>query len=303
MTRGIHSSHFSADWFDHAGRELLDADKIELGRQATLEARDATVNSDWKPAAYFYHLVIWDEMTGGRSRAVLGALKSLQTTWGWLVALPPIFGGLWLGWVRLRRGAGRWLEVAAVTWSTASTGFAGISIELVLLFAFQSLYGYVYQRIGLIVALFMFGLAAGALVTRRWSAKHEVRPRQLALLDLVITLMLALTPVVLMLAGRLSGSAPALAETVIMAEVVASGVLAGMAFPLAVVLYRHSAARAGRTAGAVAGADNVGACAGALLAGVALVPVVGMVVTCLMLAWLKLTSVALLSAWSLRRSG
>ena len=53
----------------------------------------------------------------------------------------------------------------------------------------------------------------------------------------------------------------------------------------------------GRTAGAVDGADHIGACLGALLAGVALVPVVGMTVTCVLLAWLKLTSVGLLAAW------
>jgi spermidine synthase len=42
-----------------------------------------------------------------------------------------------------------------------SAGFAGASIEVVLLVAFQILYGYVYSMVGVIVTVFMAGLAAG----------------------------------------------------------------------------------------------------------------------------------------------
>jgi spermidine synthase len=43
-------------------------------------------------------------------------------------------------------------------------GFSGSSFEMLLLFSFQIMYGYVYSAIGLIIAVFMGGLAVGALL-------------------------------------------------------------------------------------------------------------------------------------------
>ena len=296
-SRRVHSKYFLVEWFDHAAREMLNEQKVEQLRRAARELTETPVNSDRLPTAYFYHLLIWDELTGGRSRATLSVLKSIQRHWPWLLAVPVVVGMLWVSWYRLRAGPERWFAPAAVVWSTATTGFASMSIELVLLFAFQSLYGYVYQRIGLIVALFMFGLAGGALAANRWIRTRTVRPRHLAILDLIIAAMLAVTPLLLIAAGRLTEIASSLAEALVMIEVVVAGLLAGTAFPICITLYRSSGAATGRTAGSVDAADHIGACLGALLAGVALVPVVGMTVTCLLLAWLKLTSVGLLIAW------
>ena len=42
-----------------------------------------------------------------------------------------------------------------------AAGFAGASVEVILLVAFQILYGYVYSMVGIIVTVFMAGLAAG----------------------------------------------------------------------------------------------------------------------------------------------
>jgi spermidine synthase len=40
--------------------------------------------------------------------------------------------------------------------------------NLAIIFAFQTLYGYLYHQIGLLIAIFMFGIALGSfLITRR----------------------------------------------------------------------------------------------------------------------------------------
>lgn len=44
-------------------------------------------------------------------------------------------------------------------------GFSAASIEILLIFSFQILFGYVYSGIGLIIALFMGGLAIGSLLS------------------------------------------------------------------------------------------------------------------------------------------
>jgi spermidine synthase len=43
-----------------------------------------------------------------------------------------------------------------------AAGFTGMALEVVLLLAFQSMYGFVYEEVGVIVASFMAGMAAGA---------------------------------------------------------------------------------------------------------------------------------------------
>ena len=41
-------------------------------------------------------------------------------------------------------------------------GFTLLGLEVLLLLGFQALYGYVYQQLSILVALFMVGMAAGA---------------------------------------------------------------------------------------------------------------------------------------------
>ena len=43
----------------------------------------------------------------------------------------------------------------------ATTGFAGMALEIILLFAYQNIYGHLYYKVGLIVTLFMLGLSLG----------------------------------------------------------------------------------------------------------------------------------------------
>ena len=44
-----------------------------------------------------------------------------------------------------------------------TTGLLGMSIDVFGLYVFQSMFGYVYQEAGLIVAVFMMGLTLGGL--------------------------------------------------------------------------------------------------------------------------------------------
>ena len=70
----------------------------------------------------------------------------------------------------------------------------------------------------------------------------------------------------------------------------ASGVLGGLVFPLAAAVALREQASTERVAGAVDAADHIGACAGALVTGVVLVPVLGISGTCLVVATMKVLS-------------
>ena len=42
-----------------------------------------------------------------------------------------------------------------------------MALEIILLFAYQNIYGHLYYKVGLIVALFMLGLSLGGWVMNR----------------------------------------------------------------------------------------------------------------------------------------
>jgi spermidine synthase len=118
---------------------MLTADRIADLANATV--LPAAVNRDFSPILYYYHLRHWMSQFNFRFGVMEGVL---------LVVL-----GFYL--VRLRRGA---LVLFA-------SGFAASALELVLLLGFQVLCGSVYHQVGVIVTVFMAGLALGACAANR----------------------------------------------------------------------------------------------------------------------------------------
>jgi len=51
-----------------------------------------------------------------------------------------------------------------ISLSIITTGFAGMIFDLMIIFTFQSIYGYVFSWIGILVASFMAGAACGAML-------------------------------------------------------------------------------------------------------------------------------------------
>lgn len=128
-------------------RHYLDA-MLTADRKADLDraiAGRAALNEDFNPVLYYYHLRHWMS----QFKPGLGPLSVL------LFLVPAIC---------LVRFRGPALVLFA-------SGFAGTTLEIVLLLAFQVFCGSVYHQVGIIVTMFMAGLALGAFVMnreRRW---------------------------------------------------------------------------------------------------------------------------------------
>ncbi len=70
-----------------------------------------------------------------------------------------------------------------------STGLATMGAEMIVLFAFQVIYGYIYLKIGAIVTAFLVGLLPGAVIGSLWSKKNSMK---LAISELFILCLLLL---------------------------------------------------------------------------------------------------------------
>lgn len=165
-------------------------------------------NSDLRPVTFFFESLFWTSQFRGLETSVLRRLASLPVPA--LLAFPVAFLLPWLVVFRLKKSRSGYLLAPLVI-----IGLTTIIVEVVLLVWFQSLYGYLYGRIALLLSSFMFGLFAGGAVSNR-ARRVSFGRLSFAALGVVLLLLafLALLParppavvpfVVLFLFGVLAG--------------------------------------------------------------------------------------------------
>ena len=157
-----------------------------------------------------------------------------------------------------------------------STGFTVMGSEILVVFAFQVYYGYVYSQIGLIVTVFLAGLLPGAW----WAERSTLQPaRIMAGIDGGLMVLLGL-----FLGGLLAGGVMPLALLLGFGFLVSLGCGAQFVAALKIGGGSNSAVTL------VFAADLIGGAFGVLLTSVVLIPQVGIVMTTLALVMLKMVS-------------
>jgi spermidine synthase len=247
------------------------------------------VNQDLRPLGLLYGLFYWNELF---SPGFSGYFKFLERIS--LPVLGTIVVMLTAAFLVVRTLSRR-VRMASVPVVIVTTGFAGMAFDLLVIFAFQAFYGYVYQQIGLLVTAFMAGISLGGLVMTRRVERIEKGKSLLLRLEGAITVCWLLFPVVLAIlyaqAGRPGVSAAV--GPILLALNALTGFLVGMEFPLASKMYLR--ASVSETAGILYASDLVGAFLGSLLVSVMLLPALGVLETCLLVAILKLGSLVLVA--------
>jgi spermidine synthase len=234
---------------------MLRADRLMDMQHAI--AQPAALNKDFNPVLYFYHLRHWMS----QFKIGFGGLQGLLLVW------------LCVYLLRLRGTA----------FVLFASGFAATTLEIVLLLAFQVLCGSVYHQLGIIVTVFMAGLALGAVMANRRMKSRS----HLTLLAFAIAGYAVLLAFLLPLLNRLGDTAASLVfiKAAIALLTLILAVLVGMQFPLANRLeFDGTVAGASR----LYTADFIGAFLGALLAGTLLIPLIGVMGVCLLTAALNL---------------
>ena len=304
--RGVEPHHFDPDWFMGAS-DLLDAEKRAGVRRALAAHPPRFTNTDERPAAALYHVRYWLQQSAAahatpdapaEHRAdVLGALMRLRFEWVILCVVGLTALAAVAGLARGRRGIRR----TALLWSVGTTGFASMALEIVLLHTFQTLYGYVYSMVGLVIGVFMFGLVIGSYLMNRRLRRASADPsrgpglRTVVALDVALTVFAAGLVLGLALLRRSAADWPVQITTFALVGI--SGILGGLVFPLAAaVALKERDTTTGRTAGAIDAADHLGACVGALATGTLLVPILGISGACLAVVAIKSLSAVLVGA-------
>ncbi len=162
-----------------------------------------------------------------------------------------------------------------------TTGFAAMGAEMLVVFSFQVLHGYVYLKIGAIVTAFLSGLLPGAVL----GAFHKDRSgRTLLAADLMLLLLLAAFYAWLRFSGGAMHSFWFLAYAFVFSF------FCGYQFPSATEMIGEDKSPA---AGCLA-ADLTGAAVGTLVVGAILIPLLGLQTAAMVLILVKVLSCVML---------
>jgi spermidine synthase len=182
---------------------------------------------------------------------------------------------------------------------TAATGFTLMTLQIFLLLGFESVYGYVYHQLSILIGLSMGGIALGSwLCLRRMPLGRSSSCRAIT----VTELLLAVSAPALLLAigalGDLSETAAtwAAAQLAFPALAAISGMLGGYQFVVAAQIFLPEVDTR-RALGALYAIDLLGGCVGALVLSTYLIPVFGFWKTAWLVAAIN-TAAALLAARS-----
>lgn len=284
--RGIVSSSFSPYLFT----VLLHPERREFIAASLNSVPHPPLNTDYRPISYLYNFILWDLLAGGQARSLLRATEFLPSC-GYLAFFIAalLLGIIGRAFHRLTRS--RAIERTALL-SISVVGFSAMGLELVFLLAYQNSYGCLYQKVGVLIALFMVGLALGAALTSR--AHPRIRSwcgLALVILHIAIAAFSTLlVPVISFLCASPSlGSAPG--ELLFLSLVVLAGALTGAAFPLVNATLIAIGQPLGKTAGVSNAYDHLGACLGAALTGTVLLPLLGTGGSALLIAALNVVPI------------
>ncbi|MDD5382084.1 MAG: hypothetical protein PHH60_00285 [Candidatus Margulisbacteria bacterium] len=238
--RKIRTQYFNAEALYY----ILWSNKLDFMREAIKSDERTPVNTTFKPVAYYYQLLLWSSYF----QFPLAGLTAIDP---WLIIaailLLSLFSRLLLK------------QTVRLPIIIACLGFIGMSVQMIIIYTFQSLYGYLYQQIGLLTAVFMAGLAAGAVMAGKIGSPDKgLRLNVLAMTLYLASLTIGLKYIPLYLASFLAA------------------LPVGLAFTLVLKLMKEAAPKRGKLAGLLYGADLFGSSLAAIVTTIILIPTVGL---------------------------
>jgi spermidine synthase len=271
---GIKTALMNRQYFDHR----LDVKVREWFFKEISRQPQVRKNTDLLPSGTFYSIWYWSTLFSKNFGQFFGVIDRLNM-FILLIALGIVGAVLMAARSALPRP-----EKVCACFVLGSTGFVGMSLNLIIIYAYQSFYGFIFQQIAMLVTAFMAGLALGSYVMNMKLSSTKEGCGSFFMIELAcFGYCLTMIPAILFLNAD---PKPAMAW-ILFASSALAGSFVGLEFPLANKVYAGPADNAARASGIVYAVDLIGSWLAALVVSVALVPVIGITWTCLFLAALK----------------
>ena len=255
----------------------------------SMERKGVQINSDFRPIGVFLSLSYWNALF---SPYLTGIFKwfeglSLQLSIVFLILFT-----LLMSMVFIKR---HHLTKQSIPYVIFTTGLVGMIFNLAIIFTFQTFYGYLYHQIGLLIAIFMFGVTLSSLYMTQRLDKIKRDSLLLLKIEIAIIFFSFLFPFIFAIPSRYLEKTfiSLLIYAVFLIMSFLSGTWIGLQFPLATKIYLTAPSRGGtfgQAAGLLYGVDLLGGFMGGLFGGILLLPILGLKESCFMMGMIKISS-------------
>jgi len=251
-----------------------------------IEGGSHKINSDFTPLGVFYSISHWNAVFAPSLREIFSQIEKIN-----LRSVVLLFVILLLIYFFFRPKKRHFFQ-GSISLSIITTGFAAMMFVLMIIFAFQSIYGYVFSSIGILVASFMAGAACGAMLLTSLLERIKNYFKVFIKIELAIICFSIAFPFVFIAVSTYLDSSENFFFFIMLFLAISfiSGFLTGSQFPLANKLYLKKSRSLSQTAGLLYASDLLGGWLGGIVGAVVLLPVLGLTGTCITVGLLKLTS-------------
>ncbi len=240
-----------------------------------MERKEVHINSDFHPLGVFFSLSYWNALYSPYLAGIFKWIERLSLKLAIsTVAVLTLFAAI----IIIKRPKTFKLSLP---YAVFTSGFGGMIFDLAIIFTFQTLYGYLYYQLGLLVTVFMVGVAFSSFYITRRLDRIEKDTFLFLITELCFICFAVFLPFVFLIPSRYieKQAVYVLLYAVFLTMSFLSGVLIGFQFPLAARIHLSTSSRKGslgHTAGLLYGADLLGGYFGGLIGGVLLLPVLGL---------------------------
>ncbi len=242
-------------------------ERLAFIKRSLEKAPSVRINRDFEPISYYFDFILWNKIVHGENPLFL-KIAAMKFKYVFAFVSLLLFLGMLSAKFSRRKST---VRARAVIGITIFIGFAGITFNFLLILAFQTIFGYVYEWIGLAMAAFMFGLAVSSLAINTcldYFGKY--------LWLRIILFLILLTGIIFLPLLRIMVNTHS--YLLYFSLVFWSGALIGGAFPILCKLYQRSFPS--QHPGSIYAADLIGGSLGSLLVSGFFVPLFGFTQTC-----------------------
>jgi spermidine synthase len=263
-----------------------------------IEKENKRINADFHPGAVFYSLSYWSSMFSPGTLKFLNLSNKLKLKHIVLFAITGLV--LFLFFQRMSAHVRGFSIPAAIGF----TGFAGMLYDLVLIFAFQVSYGYVYHWLGILITSFMFGVAVASFIMTQKLKNIKNKIRFFLWTEgfhIIYSILLVGVFAFPELFYGIAQTSAGFLKGIFLLLCFIGGFLTGFQFPLAGEIYLENLSRQQNTytkeerkitsaASTLYGIDLLGGWVSGICGGIIFLPVLGLARTCAIIVIFKFVS-------------
>ena len=264
--RNIKNNFVTENYIDYR----LTNDRVQTVLNSLKTNQGAKINQDQHPISYYYNFVYWISHFRSGLAKFLAFLSKIG--FEWIVGLFILILIVFLFFKEKIKKQ----NIFPLTMAIA--GFSLMTAEIIIIYAFQVFYGYLYYKIGLIITALMVGMAIGT-----WLGTKKISRARISSVIKIHILIILFSIFLFSIFYFLFSASPKpslIIELIFLTLAALIGGIVGFEFPIVNKLYLEPKIRLrpsgfGGQTGTIYGADLLGSCFGASLISIFILPIFG----------------------------